>query len=221
MAACARAHARRLADKVGLDAADGGHALGRILRRPRGQLVETDARALHEGAVVETLRDDDVDPPQRERRVGAVADTQVVMRALRRGRLAGVDLDEHCPALKRRVQRQVLAGPALVVAVLPKVDDAVGPLPIGAREPAVHGPVHLRGVAHAQRHRRRVVRRAQAVHKAAGNAAEARVQRHLRERHGLGPVLAHHRLQPCDYLVERLVPRHLLPLRLTALAHVL
>ena len=216
-----RVHARRLADKVGLDAADGGHALGRVLRCPCGQLVETEARALHEGTVAKPLRDDDVGPPQRERRVGAVADAQVVMRALRRGRLAGIDLDEHCPALERRVQRQVLARPALLVAILPEVDDAVGPLPIGAGEPAVHSAVDLRGVAHAQGHRRRVVRRAQAVHKAAGDAAEAHVQRHLRKRHGLGPVRVDHPLQPCGYLVERLVPRHLLPLRLTALAHVL
>ena len=43
----------------------------------------------------------------------------------------------------------------------------------------------------------------------------------LGERHGLRAVSVRHRPQPRGYLVERLVPRHLLPLRLTALSHVL
>ena len=107
------------------------------------------------------------------------------------------------------------------VAVLPEVDDAVGSLPVRPGEPAVHRPVHLGGVAHAQRHRRRVVGCAQAVHQAAGDAAEAYVERHLGERHSLRAVSVRHRLQPRGYLVERLAPGHLLPLRLAAFAHVL
>ena len=209
----------RLAYEVGGDAARFGSALGRPRAHALAQFVEACAALLHEIVVVQPFLDDDVHPRQHERRIGAVADAQVVVGQLGRFRFARVDFDELCAACQRRLQLQVFARPALGVAVLSEVHDAVGLVPVGKREPAVHRAVDLCGVAHAQLHGGRVVDGSQAVHEAPRDAADSGVEWHFRHSERLGPVCVHHRLQALRDFVKRLVPRDFLPCTAAALAH--
>ena len=71
--------ARGLAYLAGFDAADGRDSFGRVVCSPGCEFLETDGLRFHELSVVKAFFDDDVDPGENERRIGAVVDPEVVM----------------------------------------------------------------------------------------------------------------------------------------------
>ena len=216
-----RVHTRGPADGIGVDAADRSNAFRSVGLHPLGEIRKPHGRCFYERVVVQILFDDDVDPCEQQRRIGSVSDAKVLAGEQRRIGFSRVDLDELCPARECGFEFEVFHGPELGPAVLPEVDDEIGFVPVRARVPSVHRPMHLSGVAHAQKRGRDVVRRSQVVHKATGDASESGVQGHLRNRKRFGPVGVDDRGQAICYLVERLIPFDFLPNGIRAFPDVL
>ncbi len=184
---------------------------------PLGQLIEAVTPLIDEGLIVQPLGDDGLYHRQQQRAVGARPRLQPQAGLLGDGGAPGVDNDELEPHLDRLADDVPQHGPRLV-RVGPYQQQALGLRPNRGHE--YHPPRQQVAQHHAD---------AAAVGAEEVGGAEQRLEAHAHllarvllptagYRQRLRPVLAAYLIELLRYLVQRLLPAHLLPPVLAALA---
>ena len=208
-----RVHPGGARDQLRLDARDLGDAFERVLRDAPVEVVEADGPVADEPLVVELLADDDVEPAEAHRGVGAGSQLEVEVGQLGLIRDARIEHDHLGAVRPGGVDRVVDRRPRMAARVVPEQHDALRVREVAHRHPPEREAVDRGGVARAHRDTADPVGRAEQVHEPPAHAVLDRgVPVRRRHRECFGAVLVDHACEAFGDLAHRLFVGDLLPL---------